>query len=56
MNERETLLVLTLCELICPEKNVEPKEVQRAYQEAKRKLDADRQPPPEGYISRAPRR
>ena len=49
MNQHDMLLILTLCELL--EKSVEPKEVERAYEEAKRKLEAHREPPPEGYIS-----
>jgi len=54
MNDREKLLVMTICQLL--DKSVEPSEVEREYQEAKRKLDSSREPTPPGYISRAPRR
>ena len=54
MNQHDMLFILTLCELL--DKSVEPKEVERAYEEAKRKLEAHRQPTPEATFSRAPHR
>jgi hypothetical protein len=50
MKPNEMLLVLTICELLG--KSVDVLDVDRAYEEAKRKLDQSREPLRKAEISR----
>jgi hypothetical protein len=53
MNQHDMLLVLTICELLAPEKSVDARDVTRAYEEARRKVELANQPPMEAEIYRA---
>jgi len=54
MDDHDMVLALAICDLL--EKSVTPKDVEKAFERAKKRLELSRQPPREAKISYARRR